>query len=148
MQFFLLKRAATLFMMTTTLLFSLTIKANNLTINVNDITLIEGVLIVEVMDKTFYQNDVGEGVIVNKILVSKNTHSITIDSLPAGEYAVLVYQDINNNDELDFSFFSGPEEPTGASNNPKSSFGPPSWGKVMLVKTKEDKLVEIKLSTP
>lgn len=36
--------------------------------------------------------------------------------IPAGEYAIQVYQDINNNGQLDFGLFGIPREPVGISN--------------------------------
>jgi uncharacterized protein (DUF2141 family) len=37
-------------------------------------------------------------------------------SLPAGEYAMVVYQDTNGNNELDSGLFSIPKEPFGITN--------------------------------
>lgn len=36
--------------------------------------------------------------------------------IPAGEYAIQVYQDTNNNRRLDFGLFGIPREPVGISN--------------------------------
>jgi uncharacterized protein (DUF2141 family) len=36
--------------------------------------------------------------------------------IPAGEYAIQVYQDTNNNGRLDFGLFNIPKEPVGISN--------------------------------
>lgn len=53
--------------------------------------------------------------------------NITVDDLPEGNYAVMLYQDINSNNELDTNLFSLPREPWGASLGGKAVFGPPSW---------------------
>ncbi len=48
---------------------------------------------------------------------SKNFPGIlTILNLPRGEYAITIYQDLNENEKLD-KFFSVPTEPYGISNN-------------------------------
>ena len=47
--------------------------------------------------------------------------------LPAGVYAVTVYEDLNANRVLDHNFFGIPREPVGASNNPSGRFGPPRF---------------------
>lgn len=56
-------------------------------------------------------------------------HEVKIDAgtLPPGRYAVTVYQDVNGNKKLDKNFLGIPQEPAGASNNPKTRMGPPSF---------------------
>lgn len=47
--------------------------------------------------------------------------------LPAGVYAITVYEDLNANEVLDHNFLGIPREPVGASNNPSGRFGPPRF---------------------
>ncbi len=47
--------------------------------------------------------------------------------LPAGEYAISIYYDVNNNGELDTNFIGIPKEPVALSNNARPSFGPPKY---------------------
>jgi acyl-CoA reductase-like NAD-dependent aldehyde dehydrogenase/uncharacterized protein (DUF2141 family) len=47
--------------------------------------------------------------------------------LPPGTYAVSVYEDLNGNHKLDHNFLGIPQEPVGASNNPKARVGPPRF---------------------
>lgn len=49
--------------------------------------------------------------------------------VPYGAYAVSVYHDENDNKKMDTSWFGIPKEGVGASNNPKTKFGPPSFNK-------------------
>ncbi len=42
-------------------------------------------------------------------------------------YAVSIYQDLNENDNLDSNFFGIPTEPYGFSNNARGTFGPPTY---------------------
>ena len=52
--------------------------------------------------------------------------TVTFDNLPAGKYAVRVYQDLNDNAKMDFSG-QMPAEPFGFS-NVTMLMGPPSFG--------------------
>ncbi len=51
------------------------------------------------------------------------------DDLKPGNYAVRVFHDLNDNDELDKNFIGIPKEPYGVSNNAKERFGPPKYEK-------------------
>ncbi len=48
------------------------------------------------------------------------------ENVPQGQYAVLLYQDKNNNKKMDFEPTGMPSEPYGSSNN-VMSMGPPNW---------------------
>jgi len=48
-------------------------------------------------------------------------------NIPFGTYAVSVLHDENNNKKMDTNWIGIPNEGYGASMNPKSSFGPPSF---------------------
>lgn len=47
--------------------------------------------------------------------------------LPAGEYAVSIYYDINGNGDLDTNWIGIPKEPVALSNNARNRFGPPKY---------------------
>lgn len=49
------------------------------------------------------------------------------EDLPAGDYAVSVFQDKNGNGELDTNWMGIPKEPYGFSNNPKALFRAPRF---------------------
>ncbi len=49
--------------------------------------------------------------------------------LPYGKYAIKVFHDENSNGKLDKNFLGVPRERYGASNNARSSFGPPEFDK-------------------
>ena len=44
-----------------------------------------------------------------------NTLNFTLE-IPEGEYVIQIYQDVNNNSQLDFGLFGIPKEPVGISN--------------------------------
>jgi uncharacterized protein (DUF2141 family) len=53
---------------------------------------------------------------------------VTLDLLlPAGEYALSVFQDVNDNGKLERNFIGMPKEPAGLSNNLRPKFGPPKY---------------------
>ena len=59
---------------------------------------------------------------------TRNPEDIYVfQSIPAGRYAVSIFQDINGNRKLDTSFFGKPREPFGFSNNAVGRLGPPSF---------------------
>jgi uncharacterized protein (DUF2141 family) len=47
--------------------------------------------------------------------------------LPAGEYALSVFQDVNDDGKLERNFIGLPKEPAGLSNNLRPKFGPPKY---------------------
>jgi len=68
-----------------------------------------------------------------------------IDNLPYGKYAISVYQDENNNNDLDTNFFGVPKEPYGFSNNVQGSFGPPSYEQASFIVGPTNAVIKIKL---
>lgn len=52
---------------------------------------------------------------------------IDAGALPPGRYAVSVYEDVNGNKKLDRNLMGIPQEPAGASRNPETHIGPPSF---------------------
>jgi uncharacterized protein (DUF2141 family) len=51
----------------------------------------------------------------------------TFEKIPYGEYAIKIYHDENNDNELDTNFLGMPTEEYGFSNNARGTFGPASW---------------------
>lgn len=88
----------------------------------------KGHVLVSVFDneKDFPEN--GKNAIVNKkVKVTQKTHVITIEDLPAGEYAVVFLHDENGNQEMDTNFVGAPEEGYGASNDAVNTFSAPKY---------------------
>jgi uncharacterized protein (DUF2141 family) len=53
---------------------------------------------------------------------------VTVDLLlPAGQYALLVFHDRDNDGQLARNFLGLPKEPSGLSNNARPRFGPPRF---------------------
>lgn len=69
-----------------------------------------------------------EEVFASKVVpATMGTTTVVIDSLPAGTYAIALYQDQNDNDVMDKNWLGIPTEPLGFSNAQLRTFGPPSF---------------------
>ncbi|KQN79558.1 hypothetical protein ASF04_03515 [Duganella sp. Leaf61] len=53
--------------------------------------------------------------------------TVTIDNVPKGTWAVLVYQDENQNNKLDRNFIGVPKENYAFSRDARGKFGPPDF---------------------
>jgi len=65
--------------------------------------------------------------VADTIVYNLNEVTVIFKNIPEGEYAISVYHDQNNNDDLDSNFMGIPTEPYGFSNNAPSRFGPASY---------------------
>lgn len=65
-------------------------------------------------------------------VLSKEDMAFQFEELPAGHYAVSITQDVNGNGKFDLGFLKIPKEPYGFSNNPRTTFGPPSFEEATL----------------
>lgn len=88
--------------------------AAELKVDVSNIQEVSGSLYISV-----YQDELGFKTNSNfvkreKIVVDKNRIKINLGDLPAGEYAIKVFQDVNNNGKMDFHGML-PNEPYGSS---------------------------------
>ncbi len=55
------------------------------------------------------------------------TVTVRLDNVPPGTYALAAYHDENGNGTMDRWWYGPPKEGSGASNNAKGTFGPPSF---------------------
>ena len=60
-------------------------------------------------------------------LTQTGTLKISLDNLPAGQYALSCFHDVNGNGELDTNMFGVPTEPYGFSNNARPKLRAPNW---------------------
>lgn len=68
-----------------------------------------------------------------------------LTEVPPGTYALLLYQDLNDNQKLDKNFLGIPREPTGASQNPKGRLGPPVFEECVFSFEKSEHRLSIKM---
>lgn len=71
--------------------------------------------------------------------------SITLSDVPLGQYAIRLYVDENNNQQLDRSMLGIPKEAVGFSNNPSLTLGEPSMDDVQFNYTEAHSQVQIRL---
>ncbi len=65
--------------------------------------------------------------------------------LPAGEYAIAMYHDRNDNGKLDSNLVGVPTEPYGFSGEP-AAFGPPAWREARVRVAPEGAAISVRLS--
>jgi uncharacterized protein (DUF2141 family) len=96
--------------------------SKDIIIEINGITIQNGhIYVVIYSNENDYKNEKPSMTFIKDPV--NTTIQFTVD-LPEGEYVVKVFQDINNNGELDTGFFGIPKEPVGITNyNGKGSPG-------------------------
>ncbi|KAB1066057.1 DUF2141 domain-containing protein [Salibacter halophilus] len=96
----------------------------------------EGKIFIKLLDKN---EELVDRAIVN---VKRGVPQYTFMKLKAGSYAIVAFQDLNGNKDIDKGFFGQPTEPYGFSNNVRGTFGPPSFEK-QLFTLSGNKIIEV-----
>lgn len=71
--------------------------------------------------------------------------TVVFEDLPAGEYAISVIHDENENGEIDSNFIGIPTEGFAFGNDAMGTFGPPSFDKAKVTWNGRNLVVELKL---
>ncbi len=80
-----------------------------------------------------------------KLVIKDNKASHVFTGLPAGEYAIAILHDENDDLKMNKTWLGLPKEGYGFSNNVMGTFGPPSYSKAMFsVNTGKTTLQEIR----
>lgn len=119
--------------------------AESIKINIKNLKNNMGSLAIAVYDSK--ENFLKEDKATQKQYISlKNfNNEVLFKDLAAGNFAVAIYHDENENKKLDSNMFHIPEEGYGFSLNP-SVFGPPQFQKsVFELKKSENKVLEIEM---
>lgn len=77
--------------------------------------------------------------------LEKSSVSGRLKALPAGTYAVAVYQDMNGNNRLDKNALGIPSEPYAFSNNPTVKWNKPSFSDASVGLNQEEQAITVKL---
>ncbi len=86
----------------------------------------KGVVLVQLCDsREDYESD-DEGFRVARLQAKDGKTTHRFEGLPDGTYAIKIFHDENENDELDIGWM-GPEERYGFSNDARGLMGPPDW---------------------
>jgi uncharacterized protein (DUF2141 family) len=73
---------------------------------------------------------IGKGVKEVALEVKETTVVYVFEKIPAGKYAIAVFQDVNSDGKLNKNMLGAPQEPYGFSKNLYGMFGPPSFADV------------------
>lgn len=90
--------------------------------------------------------DEGKFAFAKEIKPTKTGETIlSFTDIPAGEYALAIYQDSNNNKKLDTNMVGYPKEPFGFSQNIKPKFSAPAYDECKVVFNANNTTFSIKL---
>jgi uncharacterized protein (DUF2141 family) len=90
----------------------------------------KGMARIEVIDsEAAYANETRALCLIKSRIVG-NRVELSLKGLPYGQYAVVVFHDVNNNGVIDKNLVGAPKEPYGASNNIRGKFGPPDYSRI------------------
>ena len=101
--------------------------SNNLIVIIKNIELIQGTLELQLASDSLQFNGSTEANLnhVRSIKVTAHEMQVVFNNLSNGDYALAIYQDLNENDKLDKKKFGIPAEPFAFSNDALRRFGPP-----------------------
>lgn len=117
-----------------------------LTLEITDIKDVKGNMFIAIYDSEATFMNADEAAERDKIVVNSKTFSTTFVDLPAGTYAIAIFHDENNNNELDTGWFGIPKEGYGFSNDATGKMGPPSFMAASFeLGEQEEKSISIKL---
>jgi uncharacterized protein (DUF2141 family) len=102
----------------------------------------KGKVLVAVCDKTTFLKDCAYS---GSAPAKAGETVVTVDGVPAGSWAVLSYQDENDNGKLDRNVLGIPKEPYAFSRDARGRFGPPSFEDAAFELRDEKAVTTIKL---
>jgi uncharacterized protein (DUF2141 family) len=95
-----------------------------LTVTVTNIAEHKGALMIAIYDKAGYDTD--KQVAAGMVPVSADTATTTFE-LPAGQYGIKLFHDVDSDGKMGTNPFGMPIEPFAFSNNAPAQFGPAKW---------------------
>lgn len=114
-----------------------------LTVTVTNITEHKGALMIAVYDQAGYDSD--KQVAAGMVPVSADTASTTFE-LPAGQYGIKMFHDVDGDGKMGTNPFGMPIEPFAFSNNAPAQFGPAKWDAAAFTVTAPATTQTIKLN--
>lgn len=116
--------------------------AANIEVRVTGVVAGKGKVAVAVCDKDTFLKDCKYSA---KAPAKDGENVITVKDVPAGTWAVLSYQDENDNGELDRNIVGIPKENYGFSRDARGRFGPPSFEDAAITVNGETASAAVKL---
>lgn len=99
----------------------------NITVNVKGFKAQTGAVMAALVDAQGYQG--GQPLRGKRVDVMGEAITMNFQGLPAGEYAVRMYHDVNGDGKMNSNAFGIPTEPFAFSNNAAGTMGPAPWSK-------------------
>lgn len=126
-----------------TTLYCIGAQAANVEITFNDMRDISGELYIAAYNSeaAFSKKQALQSQIVS---VHKQGQKAVLADLPAGEYSVMVFQDLDGNHKLNTNMLGIPTEPYGFSTNP-SLMGPPTFDAIRFSVTDDNVAISINM---
>jgi len=109
---------------------------SNITVNVTGFKAQTGAVMAALVDAQGYQG--GQPLRGARVDVTGETIAMNFEGLPAGEYAVRMYHDVNGDGEMNANAFGIPTEPFAFSNNAAGTMGPAPWSKAKFTVSSAD----------
>ncbi|MEH6470916.1 MAG: DUF2141 domain-containing protein [Halopseudomonas sp.] len=107
-------------------------EATTLTIDMDGLDSDQGQAIFILMDSEFSHQGKLPVYIKSAKPIEGGKSQMIFTGIPSGDYSAVIYHDVNNNGELDRTFYGMPTEPYGFSNNARGSFGPPDFAESLF----------------
>lgn len=117
---------------------------NTLTVQVAGVSSDAGHIMLAVYDKADGFLKEGKAMKGIRAKANKGITELQITDLPEGQYALAIYHDENDNEELDTNWLGIPKEPLGFSYGKLKTFGPPRF-KECAFQFNSDKQIQINL---
>lgn len=76
----------------------------------------------------------------------KGEMKVVVSDIPPGNYAVMLFQDVNLNEKLESNLFGIPQEPWSASLGGSSVFGAPSWSDAIFALPEAGAVIDINMN--
>ena len=119
---------------------------NILTVNITGISSIRGDVYVYLYTSgNGFPTETSKAKSLKKTKIISKTTTVYFKNLKSGTYAISVYQDIDENGEINQNFLGIPKEPIGISNNAEGFMGPPKYEDAKFY-FNTSKTIEIKLN--
>ena len=97
----------------------------SITMNIGNVRNARGKVVVDLCPQDRF---LGDGCIHHAEAPARSgTTVITVENVPAGDYAVQAFHDENANGDVDRAMFGIPREGVGFSRNARIGLGPPKW---------------------
>lgn len=103
----------------------------------------EGQVSIALFDEAGYKG--GAAVRGKNANVTGETVTLKFEGLPAGEYGIKMYQDVDSNGQMNANAFGLPTEPYAFSNNAKGMMGPAKWNAAKFMVTEAGAVQRISL---